>query len=98
MSPVFSVQVTTRFDRDYRKLLRVHPDIAEQYARVVSILSDDPYNQRGSHPIKKLGGVKPGDGQYRIKFLRYRFIYDIDRQTVWLKLCRLRNEGTYKLS
>jgi mRNA-degrading endonuclease RelE of RelBE toxin-antitoxin system len=78
MTSMFSVEVTTRFERDYRKLLKLHPDIAEQYARVVAILARDPFNRSGSHPIKKLAGVKPSDGQYRIKFFRYRFIYDID--------------------
>ena len=36
-----------------------------------------------------------GDGQYRIRMRRFRFIYDIDGQTVFLKACALRREDTY---
>jgi mRNA-degrading endonuclease RelE of RelBE toxin-antitoxin system len=77
------------------KLLKTHSDLAAQYARVLPILAADPYNRSGSYPIKRLAGVKPGEGQYRIRFQRYRFIYDIEGKTVFLKLCRLRREDTY---
>ncbi len=96
MTPAaFSVRVTARFERDYRKLLKDHPDISEHYARVIRVLAKDPYNRSRTHPIKKLASVKPGDGQYRIRFLRFRYIYDIEGQTVFLKHCRLRREDTY---
>jgi mRNA-degrading endonuclease RelE of RelBE toxin-antitoxin system len=91
----FSVRVTARFERDYRKLLKDHPDISELYARVIRILAADPYNRSRTHPIKKLTSVKPGEGQYRIRFFRFRFIYDIESQVVFLKHCRLRREDTY---
>ena len=96
MSPTtFSVRITARFERDYGKLLKAHPDLASQYRQVVTILSVDPYNHSRSHPIKKLVGVKDGDGQYRIRFKRFRFIYDIEGEVVFLKHCRLRAEDTY---
>jgi mRNA-degrading endonuclease RelE of RelBE toxin-antitoxin system len=96
MTSAFSVQVTARFERDYRKILKDHPDISAYYHRVITILAADPYNRSRTHPIKKLASVKPGDGQYRIRFLRFRFIYDIDVQAVFLKHCRLRREDTYE--
>jgi mRNA-degrading endonuclease RelE of RelBE toxin-antitoxin system len=96
MTPAFSVRVTARFERDYRKILKDHPDISTYYARAITILAADPHNRSRAHPIKKLASVKPGDGQYRIRFLRFRFIYDIESQTVFLKHCRLRREDTYK--
>lgn len=95
MTAGFSVLGTPRFERDYRKLLKSHSDLAAQYARILSILTVDPYNRSGTHPITKLASVKPGEGQYRIKFQRYRFLFDIDGQTVFLKHCRLRREDTY---
>lgn len=95
MTTPFTVLGTARFKRDYLKLLKAHFDLAGHYVRVLPILAADPYNRSGSYPIKKLVGVKPGEGQYRIKFHRYRFIYDIEGQTVFLKLCRLRREDTY---
>src|SRR4051812_26636541 len=91
----FSVLVTARFERDYRKLLKAHTDLGDQFHQVVTALSSDPFNHSRSHPIKKLVGIKPGDGQYRIRFKRFRFIYDIEGRVVFLKHCRLRDEGTY---
>jgi len=96
MTPAsFSVLVTARFEREYRKILAAHPEIAEHYRRVVEILSVDPYNRSRRYPIKKMIGVKPGDGLYRIRFLRFRFIYDIASRVVYLKYCGLRREDTY---
>lgn len=92
----FSVLVTARFERDYQKLLKGHPELGAHYARVIAILAEDPYNRSQSYPIRKLVSVKPGDGQYRIRSLRFRFIYDIEDRTVFLKYCSLRREDTYK--
>ena len=96
MTPGFSVQVTATFEREFRKLLKGHADLTAHFARVIAALSQDPYNRSRSHPIKRLTGVSPGDGQFRIRYLRYRFIYDIDDETVSLKHCSLRREDTYK--
>jgi mRNA-degrading endonuclease RelE of RelBE toxin-antitoxin system len=96
MTPVFSVQVTATFEREFRKLLKGHPDLTTHFARVVAALAQDPYNRTRAHPIKRLAAVNPGDGQFRIRFLGYRFIYDIDDATVFLKHCSLRREDTYK--
>jgi hypothetical protein len=46
--------------------------------------------------IKKLVDVRPGYGQYRIRVGRFRFRYDFEGQIVYLKLCSLRSEGTYR--
>ena len=45
-----------------------------------------------THAIKKPASVKRGDGQYRVRFRRFRFTYDIQGQAVFLKHCRLRRE------
>ena len=96
MTPGFSVQNTARFDRELRKLSRHHPELLTSYQRIWSILETDPYNHSREHPIKKLEGVKSGDGQYRVRFGRFRFRYDIEGQVVYLKACSLRREGTYR--
>jgi hypothetical protein len=58
MPPVeFSVTATSRFERDYRSLLKRHSDLVEHYATAVAILQQDPYNRSRVHPIKKLEGV-----------------------------------------
>lgn len=96
MAPLFSVYVTARFERDYRRLLKGHPDVATDHASVVAVLSSDPYNRSRSHPIRKLEQVDAGDGQYRIRWGRFRFRYDIDGTSVYLKYCGLRREDTYR--
>jgi len=67
-----------------------------QYGRVISILEADPYNYSRSHDIKKLEGIPKGYGQYRIRAGRFRFRYDIEGEIVYLKVCSLRREDTYR--
>ena len=96
MAALFSVYVTARFERDYRRLLKGHPELASDYSDVLAVLSTDPYNRSRSHPIKKLDQVATGEGQYRIRWDRFRFRYDIDGTSVYLKYCGLRREDTYR--
>ena len=96
MAPLFAVFVTARFERDYRALLKGHPALAIDYTAVVGVLSADPYNRTRQHAIKKLEQVAAGDGQYRIRSGRFRFRYDIEDASVYLKACRLRREDTYR--
>jgi mRNA-degrading endonuclease RelE of RelBE toxin-antitoxin system len=91
----FSVIATARFERDYRSLLKRHPDLAEHYAAAIPLLKDDPYNRSRRHPIKKLEGVAAVGGQYRFRSRRFRFRYDIVGKIVFLKYCGLRREDTY---
>ena len=43
----------------------------------IAILKADPYNRTRRHPIKKLEGASPDQGQYRLRLRRRRFRYDI---------------------
>ena len=96
MAPLFAVFVAARFERDYRALLKGHRALAEEYAAVIDVLRADPYNRTRQHAIKKLEQVAAGDGQYRIRSGRFRFRYDIDGASVYLKACSLRREDTYR--
>ena len=96
MASPFSVYVTARFERDYQALLKRHPELAADYAAVVGILSVDPYNHARKYPIKKLEQVVAGEGQYRFRSGRFRFRYDINETSVYLKYCGLRREDTYR--
>ena len=60
-----------------------------------AVLSTDPHNRSGGHPIKKLEGVPPGEGQWRLAFGRFRFRYDITGTVVELVYCGLRRKDTY---
>jgi hypothetical protein len=45
MTPsAFAVIVTSRFERDYRQLLKGHPDLPEHYGAALTALQNDPYN------------------------------------------------------
>ena len=96
MTPVFSVRITARFVRSFKKLARRHADLAARLAASTAILQTDPYNRGRFHPIKKVVGVHAGEGQYRIRSGRFRFRYDVEDQIVYLIACGLRREGTYR--
>ena len=96
MTSTFTIYTTARFDRELAKLKEHHQELVGYYERACSVLATDPYNRSRSHPIKKLEGVKPGDGQYRLRVGRFRFRYDAEGRTVYLKACALRREETYR--
>ncbi len=91
----FGVRATKHFERTLKKLARAQPQVLAEYEAALAILSEDPHNRTRRHPIRKLEGVPAGEGQYRIRMGRFRFIYDIDGRTVFLKACALRREDTY---
>lgn len=81
------------FERDIRKLTKRNPDLLTRVGEAVAILRNDPYNATGRHDIKKLGGIKPGEGQYRIRIGDYRIRYDILGNDVVLYSFRHRKEA-----
>jgi mRNA-degrading endonuclease RelE of RelBE toxin-antitoxin system len=95
MTAEFLVFTTSRFDRELKKLVAHHPELPEHYRDVLAALKQDPYNGSRRYLIKKLQGVQANDGQYRIRAGRFRFRYDIDGQSVYLKACSLRREDSY---
>ena len=96
MTPSFSVRTTPHFDRLLKALVKGHGDLIDRYAEAIDILKADPYNQGQRHQIKKLGGVRQGEGQYRLRLGRWRFRYDIYSREVVLHSCSLRREDTYR--
>ena len=78
-----------------RKLLARHPELREIQDSVREILSTDPYNQSHRYHIKKLEGIRRGEGQYRLSLGRWRFRYNIFKQEAVLQYCGLRRENTY---
>jgi mRNA-degrading endonuclease RelE of RelBE toxin-antitoxin system len=94
--PAFTVFTTSHFDREYKKLTAKHPQLKAHYADVLDILQTDPHNFSRRHAIKKLQAVEAGMGQMRIRSGRFRFRYDIEGQSVYLKACALRDENTYR--
>ena len=96
MKPPFSVHTTPHYERLVRRLVKGQPELRALLDKVGAVLESDPYNVSRQHPIKKLEGVAPGAGQYRLRLGRFRFRYDIYGQEVWLFYCGLRREDTYR--
>lgn len=95
MTAAFTVRTNSRYDRLAKALQRGHPEFAGYHRSALEILAADPHNLARRHNIKKLEGVKSGDGQYRLALGRLRFRYDIVGQAVILSYCGLRREDTY---
>ncbi len=96
MTPSFAIRATPRFERLATALLKGHPEFRPLLSQAREILRADPYNQTRAHHIKKLQGVPPGDGQYRLRLWRFRFRYDVAGHQVELVSCGLRREDTYR--
>jgi mRNA-degrading endonuclease RelE of RelBE toxin-antitoxin system len=97
MTPLSSVRPAPRFGRLARRLTDQHPqEFPARYAEAIEILTADPTNRTGRYRIKKLEGVAPGDGQWRLRLGRFRFLYDIVGSVVELAYCGLRREDTYR--
>jgi mRNA-degrading endonuclease RelE of RelBE toxin-antitoxin system len=91
----YSVLTTAHFDRLLKKLTAGHPELVERFEEAITILSLDPHNKSRQYQIKKLHGVREGEGQYRLRSGRFRFRYDIAEREVVLLYCGLRREDTY---
>lgn len=96
MTPSFSVQTSSRFDRLAKTLTFRQPDFPSRYDRAREILGTDPYNRTRSYHIKKLEAAQPGEGQWRLSIGRFRFRYDVYGREVVLQYCGLRREDTYR--
>jgi hypothetical protein len=80
-----------------RALQKQHPGVfADHLETALTLLSEDPHNRGGRHPIRKLQGVTEGQGQYRLRLGRWRFRYDILGNEVVLHYGGLRREDTYR--
>jgi mRNA-degrading endonuclease RelE of RelBE toxin-antitoxin system len=93
MSPQFRVLTTPAFERDFRKTAKGSPSLADALEELIRVLSEDPHNRSGLHPIKKLASLQPGEGQWRIRWRDYRLRYDIHRGEVVLHSFRHRKDA-----
>lgn len=81
----FTVVVTRSFERDLRKIHKKDKDILVAYEKCLDALESDPFNKSRAYDIKKLSGVK--EGEWRIRFGRYRLRYDIyDKEIILLTI------------
>jgi mRNA-degrading endonuclease RelE of RelBE toxin-antitoxin system len=93
MSGQFHVLVTPAFERDFRKSAKGNASLSRALDELCVVLAEDPHNRSGQHNIKKLAGLKPGEGQWRIRWRDYRLRYDIYGNEVVLHSFRHRREA-----
>ncbi len=93
MSGQFRVVITPKCEREVRKLTSRNSELADVVENLISILEEDPYNHHRRYRIKKLAGVKPGEGQWRIRSGDYRLRYDIVGNDVVLDSFRDRKDA-----
>lgn len=89
----FRVLTTPTFKREFRKASKGNAALRAALGELLAILQDDPYNRSRQHRIKKLIGLKPGEGQWRIRWREYRLRYDIFAKEVVLHSFRHRREA-----
>ena len=90
---MFRVLTTPAFEREFRKASKGNQSLLAAVEELITILRNDPTNRGGKHRIRKLTSVKPGEGQWRIRWRDYRLRYDIDGGHVVLHSFRHRREA-----
>ena len=93
MAGKYRVLTTSAFDRQARKAVRGKRQLVDTLETLISILSRDPHNRSGRYRIKKLAGVDPGEGQWRIRSGDYRVRFDIVDDEVVLHSFRDRKDA-----
>lgn len=89
----FRVLTTPAFERDAKKVARRNPAVASSMGELIAVLESDPHNRTRQHLIKKLAGLKAGQGQWRIRVGNFRLRYDIFGHEVVLHSFRDRKEA-----
>ena len=93
MAAQFQVLTTPSFEREFRKVSKGNAALINAVDELLTILRQDPHNRTGQHQIRKLAGLKPGEGQWRIRWRDYRLRYDLDGENVVLHSFRHRKEA-----
>jgi len=93
MNAPFRVLSTPAFERNFRALAKQDTAVAGVLQELIHILSEDPHNRSGRHQIKKLTGLKEGEGQWRLRWRDYRLRYDVVGSDVLLHSFRHRKDA-----
>ena len=93
MAGSFRVLTTPAFEREFRAISKKDSTLIRAFEELIEILSNDPHNRSGRHKIKKLAGLKPGEGQWRVRWRDYRLRYDILENEVVLHSFRHRKDA-----
>jgi mRNA-degrading endonuclease RelE of RelBE toxin-antitoxin system len=92
MPSSYRILVTSFFEKDLKRQGKKDQEIFKEIEKLKEILGADPHNLSKRYDIKKLKGIKPGQGQFRIRIRHYRLRYDIFGQDVVLYSFRHRKD------
>mgnify|MGYP001054804939 CR=1 FL=1 len=92
MPSPYRIHVTSFFEKDLRRQGKKDHKIFKEIENLKKILETDPYNLSRRFDIRKLKGIKPGEGQFTIRTRQYRLRYDIFGQDVVLYSFRHRKD------
>lgn len=93
MNGTFRVVTTPSFEHEFRKLSQRNAKLLDALEELIAILVEDAHGRTGQHPIKKLEGLKPGEGQGRVRWREYRLRYDVFGNEVVLPSFRHRKDA-----
>lgn len=89
----YQIVITSYFARDFKQQSKRNPETLASITKAREILQKDPYNKNKQCNIKKLQGIKQGEGQYRLRLGKYRLRYDICGHDVVLYSFRHRKDA-----
>jgi mRNA-degrading endonuclease RelE of RelBE toxin-antitoxin system len=92
MQASYRIVITSFFAKDARRQNKKDRRALKEVENLKEILAADPYNLTKRFDIRKLKGLKPGEGQFRIRVKDYRLRYDIFGQDVVLYSFRHRKD------
>ncbi len=93
MAGLFRVLTTPAFEREFRAISKKDSTLVRALEELIETLGNDPHNRSGRHKIKKLAGLKAGDGQWRVRWRDHRLRYDIFGREVVLHSFRHRKDA-----
>lgn len=91
----YKLEVTAKCRRLVEDLQSANFEFADYYQEALVFFQTDPYNRSRTKNVKKLTNVPRESGEFRLRFGRWRFRYDIEGEKVILYYCGIRREDTY---
>lgn len=88
----YRILFTSYFERDIKLYFKKNNKVVKFLAKAKEILESDPYNLTKKHNIKKLHGIKSGEGEFRLRVNNFRLRYDIFKKDVVLYSFRDRKD------
>jgi addiction module RelE/StbE family toxin len=93
MSGRYRVLAGKSFEREVRRLRKRFPLVYDTLVSAVGLLENDPFNLQGRANIRKLAGIPPGEGQFRLRVRDWRLRYDVVGEEVILHSMRPRSRA-----